>query len=392
MLTRMPDQATGTDPTANDAPALTRAQLLARHAAGYADVAVATVTQEYPNYLSHATSGPHDRPLPREIHPAFYGSYDWHSAVEMHWMLVRLLRAAPDRIAQEPVRAVLDAHLAADAIAAEAEYLAGHPGFSRPYGWGWALMLVHEVAGFDDPDARRWAANLAPLGEIVTERFLGWLPKATYPDRYGMHGNSAFGLSRAWAFAQSRAAGGAPGTDSADGRNGGNSKNSADGRLLDALTAAATRWFAADRDYPGAWEPSGSDFLSPALVEAELMTHVLAPERFADWFGRFLPGVAAGEPASLFSPAIVSDSTDGQIAHLHGLNLCRAWAWDRLAAALDTTVEGGGNGSGSGKGDERTALMRAAASTHAEAALGEVSGGDYMVEHWLACYAVLYLS
>ncbi len=205
-----------------------------------------------------------------------------------------------------------------------------------------------------------WAANLAGFGEVITELFLDWLPRATYPVRYGMHSNSAFGLSLALPHARRRAQGG-------------------DRRLIEAIETTALRWFGDDRDYPGAFEPSGIDFLSAALVEAELVGQLLAPSAFAGWLDRFLPDIVVGEPAALFTPAYVSDSSDGHIAHLHGLNASRAWCWRRLGTMLPP-------------GDRRVAVAEAAAVRHAEAALPYVVGDDYMVEHWLVCYAVLLLS
>ncbi len=190
--------------------------------------------------------------------------------------------------------------------------------------------------------------------------FLGWLPKATYPVRYGVHTSSAFGLGLALPHATSLAAAG-------------------DGRLLEAITGAALRWFADDADGPAAWEPSGFDFLSPTLVEAELMSRLVAPGAFGAWLARFLPGLALGRPASIFTPAVVSDPTDGHIAHLHGLNLSRAWAWRRIAGALPAD-------------DPRSLAAVRAAEVHAAAGLPHVAGGDYMVEHWLAAYAVLLLA
>jgi Protein of unknown function (DUF2891) len=337
-------------------------RVLRARAGEFARVALANIEREYPNDPRHTMRGPDDRPRPREVHPAFYGSFDWHSCVEMHWVLLRLLRTMPDEIPADRVRAALDEHLAAEPLAAETAYLADEARrtWQRPYGWGWSLTLANEAAAWADPDARRWAANLAPLAQVVVGRYLEWLPKATYPVRYGEHSNSAFGLARALPLAAARAEAG-------------------DGALLAAITEAAGRWFAADRDYPGGWEPSGIDFLSPALVEAELMASVLEPGAFADWFARFLPEVAAGRPAALFTPAEVSDPTDGHIAHLHGLNLSRAWCWRRLAEALPA-------------GDERIGPMRAAAARHADVALPHTAGSHYMVEHWLAAYAVLLLT
>jgi Protein of unknown function (DUF2891) len=305
-------------------------------------------------------SGPDDRPLPHEIHPSFYGCYDWHSAVEMHWALVRLLRTQPDTARAAQIRAVLDEHLTAERIAVEASYFETRRAFKRPYGWGWALMLAHEAASWNDPDAVRWAAALEPLADNLTQRFVEWLPKATYPERDGMHSNSAFGLSLAIPFAEAAAAGGRP-------------------ELLDAIRTAASCWFARDEIYPAGWEPSGSDFLSPALTEAELMAKLLGPNEFGEWFDTFLPEIADGRPEAIFTPAVVSDESDGLIAHLHGLNLSRAYCWNRIADALPEE-------------DPRVPAMRETASRHAEASLAHVTGGEYMLEHWLACYAILLLT
>jgi hypothetical protein len=335
-----------------------RRALLLDRAGEFARVTLANVRREYPHIFWMQLPGPTVLPSrPRELNPAFYGCYDWHSAVEMHWLLVRLLRVAPDAVPAGEIRAVLDEHLTAAAIATEAAHIDEYGGGSRPYGWGWALALTHELAGWDDPDARRWAAHMRPLADLFTTGFIAWLPKATYPIRQGAHYNGAFGLHRALGYARSLA----------------------DSTLLDTITATARRWFGADADYPGGWEPSGADFLSPALCEAVLMADLLPADEFVPWLDRFLPGLADELPAALFTPAVVSDDSDGQIAHLHGLNLSRAWCWRRLAEALPAD-------------DPRVPPMYAAAERHAGPGLGKASGTDYMVEHWLACYAMLYLS
>ena len=333
---------------------------LREHAGEFAEVILVNARREYPNDMHHRTTGPDDRPLPRELHPSFYGCFDWHSAVEMHWALVRLLREVPDAIPVADARALLNEHLAAEPLAVEAAYIADQPLFERPYGWGWALVLVNEVDTWDDPDAARWSANLEPLADVLSARYVAWLAKETYPARVGTHHSMAFSLARALPFANGRSRRG-------------------DDALATAIHAAAERWYAADEDAPAAWEPSGSDFLSPALVEAELMSALLPAERFSGWLDRFLPGIADGQPATLFTPTVVADNTDGYIGHLHGLNLSRAHSWLRLAETL-------------GPDDPRTSVMRAAADRHAEAALPHVVGGDYALEHWLAAYAVLLLS
>jgi len=339
-----------------------RAVLLRSAAAGYAEVALANIGREFPAFIQQLMTGPDDLPgRPRDVTPVFYGSFDWHSCVEMHWVLVRLLRTAGDVVPGARIRAALDSQFTAAGLAAEAEYVASRAGGGqRPYGWGWALTLVHETATWDDPDARRWAAAMQPLAAAATARLAAWLPKETYPVRHGLHPNSAFGLSRALPHARLRAAAG-------------------DAALADAITARALAWFGGDADYPAGYEPSGHDFLSPALTEAELMAQVLPAGAFGGWLGAFLPGIAAGEPAALFTPVVVTDASDGQIAHLHGLNASRAWCWRRLAERLPSD-------------DPRTGAALRAACAHARAALPHVVGDDYMVEHWLAAYAVLLLT
>lgn len=337
--------------------------ILRVNAAAYADVALANIEREFPADAWHTWHGPADAPVrPRERTPVFWGSYDWHSSVEMFWLLVRLARLVPEHVPLPAVRAALERRLTAKALAAEAAFI-GHPDHrnrERPYGWGWGLALVDELARWDDDDARRWARHANPLAETLAASFLAWLPKATYPVRHGVHANSAFGLALALPHAQRLATGD-------------------DRRLLDAVTGAALRWFADDAGGPAGWEPSGFDFLSPTLVEAELMSRIVPPAEFAAWLDRYLPGLAGARPASIFTPAVVSDPTDGHIAHLHGLNLSRAWAWRRIAGALPAH-------------DPRAAVAAAAARVHAEAGLPHVVGSDYMVEHWLAAYAVLLLT
>jgi hypothetical protein len=325
-------------------------------------VALANIAREFPHHEPLLQMEPGSVPRPRDLHPSFYGSFDWHSCVEMHWLLVRLLQVVPELVPEAEIRIALNGHFAAERLATEARYFANpaRRTTERPYGWGWALRLMQELTTWHDGDAIRWAGSLQPLAEVFVGRYLVWLPKATYPVRHGVHANSAFGLSLALPFARTLAERG-------------------DASLLDAINNAATGWFIEDSDYPAEWEPSGSDFLSPALTEAELMASLLPIDTFVPWLDRFLPRISKREPVSLFAPAIVSDPTDGQIAHLHGLNLSRAWCWKRLASALPAT-------------DPRVPIMLANAKKHSEASLGQAVGSDYAVEHWLACYAVLLLT
>ena len=328
--------------------------MLAEHAEAYARVALANIEREFPHSEGLHQSEPGSVPSPRELHPAFYGSLDWHSCVEMHWVLVRLLRLVPERVPEAEARAALETHLGAEALAAEARFFA-HPdnrSAERPYGWGWALRLASELSGLDDPDAARWAANMQPLVDVIVDGLIEWLPKLTYPVRYGIHANPAFAFSIAIPFVETHAV------------------------LSEAVHEAAMRWYLEDADYPAAWEPSAFDFLSPALAEAVLMASLL--DDFPAWFERFLPGIADGEPPTLFTPVEVSDPNDGHIAHLHGLNLSRAWCFRRLASGLPD-------------GDARAAMMLDAAERHAAASLDQAVDSNYHLEHWLAAYALLYL-
>jgi len=328
--------------------------------AGYAGVAMDNIGREFPAHVSSMMTKPGDFPFrPRDRSPVFYGSLDWHSCVEMFWLLVRLLKAAPADVPAGDIRAVLEARLTADGLRAEADFMATPHGaaIERPYGWGWGLALAAELETWDDPDGRRWAERFRPLAQALAGNFLRWLPAATYPLRTGVHTNGSFGISRALPYADRQP----------------------DGELSQALRGAASRWFGTDEDYPGSYEPSGQDFLSAALCEAELLARLLPPAEFGGWLGRFLPGLANGQPTALFTPAVVSDSSDGYIAHLRGLNLSRAWCWRRLAESLPA-------------GDPRMARCVWASHVHAEASLAYVTGDDYMVEHWLAAYAVLLFS
>jgi hypothetical protein len=329
--------------------------VLAERAEAYARVALANIEREFPHFEPvHQTAAGPVRPF-RELHPAFFGSLDWHSCVEMHWVLVRLLRLTPDRVPQDEIRAVLDSHLSADALAAETRHFAepSNQYAERPYGWGWALRLADELHELGGADASRWSENMTPLIELFMKGLIEWLPKLDYPVRYGLHANPAFAFSLALPFAEREPT------------------------LLEAMKEAAFRWYGEDANYSAEWEPSAFDFLSPALTEAELMASLV--DDFPAWLDRFLPGLADGEPATLFTPVEVSDPTDGHIAHLHGLNLSRAWCWRRLAAALRPD-------------DARSPAMREAAERHAAASLEHAVGSDYAVEHWLPAYAVLYLS
>lgn len=320
-------------------------------AQAFASMTLGHVGREYPNILMHVLNGPEDAQTPSELHPIFYGSFDWHSCVHGWWQLLRLIRLHPDLEAAPAIRARADAMFVADKVAGEIAYLErpGTAGFERPYGWAWMLALHDEASRHDAP----WAETLAPLAALFAARLRDFLPRLTYPLRVGTHFNTGFALTLAWDWAADR-----------------------DEALRALIAEAVTRWFAGDRDCQ-AWEPGGDEFLSPALCEALVMSRVLGEADFRSWFDAFLPRVAQGEPATLFTPAIVSDRSDGKIAHLDGLNLSRAWCWRSIAARL---------------GPRHPVAERAerAASDHLAASLPHI-GDDYMGEHWLATFALLAL-
>ncbi|HEY1749824.1 MAG TPA: DUF2891 domain-containing protein [Caulobacteraceae bacterium] len=320
----------------------------------FASIALGHVGREYPNKLDQVLSGEADLAGPRALHPIFYGSFDWHSAVHGHWLLARLARRFADLPSGPAIGAWLDQALTEANVAAELAYLArpGAGGFERPYGWAWLLMLQAELEAHERVGGRRWAAALRPLAQAFEARFAAWLAKATYPTRVGAHGSSAFALALAHRYAPF----------------------AADPGFGALLAATAQRWYGADAD-ARPFEPSGIDFLSPTLMEAECLRRLAPAEDFAAWFAAFLPRLAKGQPAALFEPAEVSDRSDGQIAHLDGLNLSRAWCWRHLAAAAPTPLR---------------ACLEAAAERHLDAALPHLAD-HYMGEHWLASFALLAL-
>lgn len=324
-------------------------------ASRFASAALGHVTREYPNKLDHVMTGKRDVRGPRDLHPIFFGSFDWHSCVHGWWTLFTLLRLYPNNPEAPRIWALANELFTSDNVAAEVAYLAqpSSRGFERPYGWGWLLMLAAEMDRHDSEDGRRRAATLRPLARAFADRFHAFLPLAAYPVRVGTHYNTAFALRLTLDWAE----------------------------INDPVLAALCRekalaWHADDRDCQ-AWEPSQDEFLSPALMEAALMRRVMDADAFRTWFNAFLPRVGSRKPATLFIPVGVSDRSDGKIAHLDGLNLSRAWCWREIASALPDS-------------DIRAAIARKAAETHLDAALPHVTG-DYMGEHWLASFALLAL-
>jgi hypothetical protein len=324
----------------------------------FAALALRCIQQPYPYAPAHVVRGPEDVRDPRAMHPSFYGCFDWHSAVHGHWLLVRVLRRFPRSPIAAEIRGALGANLAAEHLLAEAAYFAepGRASFERTYGWAWLLKLAEELAGWEDDQAPALSAGLAPLAALIERRYLDFLPRQTYPIRAGTHPNTAFGLAFALDYAR------------ALGR-----------RELAALVEQRSRdYFLLDASAPAGWEPGGNDFFSPSLMEADLMRRVLPSPDFGRWLNRFLSNLRAGYPPALFTPAVVADRADGQLVHLDGLNLSRAWCMWSIAAALPT-------------GDARRDVLTRAAERHAAAGLTGIDSGDYMGDHWLATFALMML-
>ena len=335
---------------------MSQTDLSAAIASQFAKVALAHVTREYPNKLDHVLSGPLDLKEPRDLHPVFFGSFDWHSCVHGYWLLATVLRLFPDGREAREIEKLFDAQLTTSKVEAEVDYLDQpmRATFERPYGWAWLLMLAAELERHLTERANRWSQALAPLTAAFVDRFVGFLPKATYPIRVGTHFNSSFAIALALEYAEV-------------------THNES---LRKPLVRKAHEWYVEDRDCQ-AWEPGGDDFLSPALMEAECMRRVLDATDFSRWLDGFLPRLTQRQPEALFKPAVVSDRRDGKIAHLDGLNLSRAWCWRSIASTWPAS-------------DTRHSIAIDTAEIHIAASLPHVAG-DYMGEHWLATFALLAL-
>ncbi len=324
-------------------------------AARFAGLALKCLHDEYPNHLSLTIDSGADLHPPHELTPAFYGCYDWHSDVHGHWLLVRLLHLFPDAPFAPAARAAVARSLTAQNIAAELDYLkpADRASFERPYGLAWLLLLSAELRAWNDPQARQWAVELLPLETEAASRLKKWVPKLHYPIRVGEHDQTAFSFGLIWDWA------GVAG----------------DRQMRDVLAQAARRFYLEDRNCPLNYEPSGEDFLSPCLAEADFMRRVLDPEAFGRWLSSFLPGIPAHAKHAWLEPAVVTDRADPKLAHIDGLNLSRAWMLQGIAHGL-------------APGDRRIRALLSAAELHRNAALPAVTGEHYEGGHWLGTFAV----
>jgi hypothetical protein len=317
-------------------------------AARMAEIALGHVAKEYPHKLDQVLTSDDDLAVPRVLHPIFFGSFDWHSCVHGWWTLLTLRRLFPAIPEANAVAQLADESFTGDKVAAELAFI-DRPlsrGFERPYGWAWLLYLHLEATRHPEG----WGGELEPLARAFAARLRDYLAILTYPIRVGTHFNTAFALALSLEWAETF-----------------------DPTLAERIRERALQWFGGDRDCQ-AWEPGGDEFLSPALIEALCMarTHRAL---FPMWFEQFLPRVAARRPATLFTPATVSDRSDGKIAHLDGLNLSRAWCWRGIAPRL---------------AEPERSIAQKSAEEHLAAAMPHLSG-DYMGEHWLASFALLAL-
>lgn len=321
----------------------------------FADLALRGMFQEYPNKPGSVMAGPESVQSPREMHPAFYGCFDWHSSVHGHWMLIRLLKLYPECTAATRIRESLSKNLTADKLRAEAAFFRQehNRSFERTYGWAWLLRLAAELHTWDDEDGRRFARNLEPLESEIVSLMKGFLPRLTWPIRTGQHPDSGFALAQTLDYA----------------------RTIGDSELEKLVVQRSRDFYLDDRDYPTRYEPSGFDFFSSGLNEADLMRRVLPAEEFSGWLARFFPGLAGGDLGNLLEPERVSDVTDGKLVHLAGLDLVRGWTFHGIAGALP-------------KNDPRLPILRRAVRRHCEVGLPYVFSGDYAGEHWLASFAV----
>ncbi len=327
--------------------------LTAERASHFSKMALKCIHQEYPNKPGEVLGSDKDVKPVREYRPAFYGCFDWHSAVHGHWLLIKLLKEFPELPEANQIRTALAKNITAENIQVELDFFldSNNRSFERTYGWAWLLKLVSELHEWDDSLASDLKAALEPLSKLLAQNYLDYLPKLVYPIRVGEHSNTAFGLSFALDYARII-------------------KNK---DLEEIIVERAKDFFLQDKGCPINWEPSGYDFLSPCFAEAELMARVLPEDEFRIWLHSFLAVDEKNQFVLLNEPAIVSDRTDGKLVHLDGLNFSRAWAYAMIASKLKP---------------EQAATFRRAAYTHIMHSLDAVSDGNYEGEHWLASFAV----
>ncbi|MBB5159812.1 DUF2891 family protein [Saccharopolyspora phatthalungensis] len=328
--------------------------MIAEYTRAWSAIACEVLTRPYPYEAAHRSLDASDVAVtPDVLHPAFHGSFDWHSSVHMQWSLIRLLTLHPKAV--DPLAVpLLNQRLAPDAIAAEVAYLRARPAFERPYGWAWATALMCAARDCPVPEARTWSSALEPLTETIADLTSAWLRRQALPARHGLQGNSAFALA---IFLESFIRLGYS-------------------DLADDIRFKALEWFGSDTAIDTRFEPSGTDVFSPSLAEAELMRRVLAADDFRTWLEAFLPGLGEDRHLHLLDVPPVDDSGDGPLTHLSGLALSRAWQLRSLASCWPSDSLTG-------------ARLRAGAERQVAAVLPLLTGGDFMSTHWLVTFGIL---
>jgi hypothetical protein len=332
-------------------------------ASRFANLALNCVHKEYPNHILHTLNSDADVAPPRKLTPAFFGCYDWHSSVHGHWLLVRLSRTFPNADFTPKAREALKQSLSKENLEQEAKYIQGEgrASFERPYGLAWLLQIAAELREWDDPDAKQMAEHIRPLENAVLARLKVWLPKLSHPVRIGEHNQTAFSMGLMMDYARS----------------------TGDKDFAALLDQKARQFYLTDKNCPLNYEPSGEDFLSPCLAEADVMRRILKPQEFSTWLSAFLPEIPTGEGVGTvgklrrdwITPEISPDRSDPKLAHLDGLNLSRAWMLEGIASALP-------------QNDKRLAAIEATANEHRAAGLEAVTGEHYEGGHWLGSFAV----
>jgi len=320
----------------------------------FARLALSCIHKEYPNKIGHYMNSEADVGTPKELTPAFYGCFDWHSSVHGHWLLVRLLKLDPETPYRDAIVSSLGQSFTEENIAGEVAYYLtpGRSSFERPYGIAWYLQLVAELHESDDKTMQRWRETLAPLEKEIVSAIKSWLPKLAYPIRLGTHNQSAFAFGLMFDYA----------------------RTVGDADLNRLLVDTVLAFHADDKNCPLAYEPSGEDFLSPCLMEADLMRRVYGPEEFAEWLANFMPTIPEDGSGDWLEPGVVLDAEDGKLVHLDGVNLSRAWAMEGISSGLPND-------------DPRRAALQASADLHRETGIASVSDEHYSGSHWLGSFA-----
>ncbi len=320
-------------------------------------VTIHNLHREYPNGIQHQWPEAATLVSPSALYPVFYGCYDWHSAVHGHWQLVRALRLYPDAPFVADATAALNRSFTAAKVAVELAYVQTRPSFEMPYGMAWLLQLMAELREQSSPLVDGWRATLTPLETHAATRFRAYVTRLPYPVRSGLHNQTAFALGLAWDWA----------------------RTAGDQELLDLIGARARSFYLADVAAPLAYEPSGTDFLSPALGEADLLRRILPPDQFGDWLWGFLGQDMLDTLAARLALVRVVDFADGQLSHYSGLNISRAWMLEGIASVLPGD-------------DPRRALLLDLATQHRTLGLPDALHPDYMVSHWAPTFALYLIS